>query len=405
MTLFWILTAFITFFILAIVILPIYFHRQEKKVDSQQLSKDIYQDRLQELKTQLQSKELTQDEYDVLYAEQARAFLEEQSELTLSKTTHSYRLPLTIILIIFISAFSLVMYFKFGASKAYSEYLLVKKNNEQIQAQIAELGSLDNIIESMQQRVAETQDAQGYFLLGRLYMRAQRFDDAVTALKQANQLAPNQADTLSAYAESLYFVNGQKLDHQARIVLQQALNANPNQPDALNISAIDAYGRGRYQEAINAWQLLWAQLPGSSEQAQSIANMIEQAQAKLEQQQKSLQANIKLPVKIELADEFKDKLQGTETLFIYAKAAKGSNAPLAIIKSQATKLPIEVVLDETMAMLAMATLADVDQVIIVARVSQSGQSTPQAGDFQGESGTIDLTQIPEQTIVVIDREL
>jgi cytochrome c-type biogenesis protein CcmH len=47
-------------------------------------------------------------------------------------------------------------------------------------------------------------------------------------------------------------------------------------------------------------------------------------------------------------------------------------------------------LDESMAMMPGMGLANFDQVIVIARVSASGQVTPAAGDFEARSNVLDL---------------
>jgi cytochrome c-type biogenesis protein CcmH len=49
-----------------------------------------------------------------------------------------------------------------------------------------------------------------------------------------------------------------------------------------------------------------------------------------------------------------------------------------------------IILDESMGMVAGMGLANFDKVIVVARVSASGQVTPSAGDYEARSGELDL---------------
>ena len=58
--------------------------------------------------------------------------------------------------------------------------------------------------------------------------------------------------------------------------------------------------------------------------------------------------------------------------------------PLAVQRLVVSQLPTTVVLDNSMAMAAGASIGDVDEVTITARVSLSGQPMAQAGDWQGQ---------------------
>jgi cytochrome c-type biogenesis protein CcmH len=75
--------------------------------------------------------------------------------------------------------------------------------------------------------------------------------------------------------------------------------------------------------------------------------------------------------------------------------------PLAIVKRAASALPASFALDDTMAMAPELRLSGYSEVIVGARISKSGNATPQSGDLIGQSapvrvGTKDLR-------IVIDR--
>jgi cytochrome c-type biogenesis protein CcmH len=77
-----------------------------------------------------------------------------------------------------------------------------------------------------------------------------------------------------------------------------------------------------------------------------------------------------------------------DTLFIFARAAQGPRMPIAILKKQVRELPLAFTLDDTMAMSPAMTLAKAGEVVVVARISRSGQAAPQPGDLFGESAPI-----------------
>jgi cytochrome c-type biogenesis protein CcmH len=75
--------------------------------------------------------------------------------------------------------------------------------------------------------------------------------------------------------------------------------------------------------------------------------------------------------------------------------------PLAIYKVNAHAQPARFVLDDSMAMAPALRLSGFKQVIVGARISRSGQATPQAGDLIGQSGP--LAPGAQGVRVVIDR--
>lgn len=87
-------------------------------------------------------------------------------------------------------------------------------------------------------------------------------------------------------------------------------------------------------------------------------------------------------VRLEIDKESLAQRDPDDTVFVYAIAEKGSRAPLAIARKSIAELPLTVELDDAMSMIPAHKLSSASQVKIVARVSNSGQSTPQAGDLQ-----------------------
>lgn len=254
------------------------------------------------------------------------------------------------------------LYLKLGSSqkvadeqKAQQEYLLAE-------AEIKKLGSIENIIASLKEKVTANPDSEGWFLLGRLYLKSQRFQEATHAFEKANQLEPNQPEVLLLYAESLYFANQQTLTPKAKQLLQEVLKLQPNQSDALNLLA----------------------------------------QAKEKSADKHA---VKLTVHVSLDKTLQKKVEGDETLFIYAQALKGTAAPLAIVRKKVKDLPLTITLDESMAMIPTATLANHKEVKVIARISKSGQAKAIAGDLMGDSVKIDTQKPPASIKVTINKQI
>jgi len=78
-------------------------------------------------------------------------------------------------------------------------------------------------------------------------------------------------------------------------------------------------------------------------------------------------------------------------------------AHLDVLRKQARDLPVKFVLDDAMAMSPAMKLSGFARVIVGARISRSGNATPQPRDLQGLSGIV--ASPANGVAVVIDTEL
>tara|TARA_Y100001970_G_C14167487_1_gene822170 strand:- start:1441 stop:1728 length:288 start_codon:yes stop_codon:yes gene_type:complete len=79
-------------------------------------------------------------------------------------------------------------------------------------------------------------------------------------------------------------------------------------------------------------------------------------------------------------------------VYVYARAANGPMVPLAVRKIPPESLPQTIVLTESMAMVEGMGLADFDEVVVVARLSQSGNVKKAIGDYEAISQVINFNE-------------
>jgi cytochrome c-type biogenesis protein CcmH len=79
------------------------------------------------------------------------------------------------------------------------------------------------------------------------------------------------------------------------------------------------------------------------------------------------------------------KGSATDTLFVFAREMNGPPMPVAIVRATKKDLPFTFRLDDSTSMMPSRKLSDVGMVVIVARISKSGQAMPQSGDLEGMS--------------------
>jgi cytochrome c-type biogenesis protein CcmH len=99
-------------------------------------------------------------------------------------------------------------------------------------------------------------------------------------------------------------------------------------------------------------------------------------------------ASTAIDVSVSLASTIAGRANPGDTVFVYAKAAAGPPMPLAVQRITVADLPAEVRLDDSMAVIPAMKLSSFPQLIVGARVSDSGRATPQSGDLEGETGPV-----------------
>ena len=77
-------------------------------------------------------------------------------------------------------------------------------------------------------------------------------------------------------------------------------------------------------------------------------------------------------------------------VYVYARAANGPPMPLAVRQINPDMLPKTIVLDDSMAMVEGMGLANFDEVVVIARLSQSGLVTREIGDYEAVSSIVNL---------------
>jgi cytochrome c-type biogenesis protein CcmH len=199
-------------------------------------------------------------------------------------------------------------------------------------------------------------DAQGWALLGRTYRALERYPDAKDAFRRALEAAPGDADLANEYANAETPIEPEHTDFE------------PQQSPVPHTS---------FAEMMVASKNLNS--PAASKQAAP---------------------SPKILLKVALDPKLKDQVAPSDTLFVFAKAANGPKMPLAIQRLTAGQLPTQVTLTDAMAMTPENTLSRFPEVILGARISKSGNASPQRGDLQAVSEPVSNQRVDAIKLVI-----
>lgn len=380
---FWLSAGLLLLAALSFLLIPILrgLGRQQEE-DRTALNVALYQERVAELAAQQAAGVLDEAQMAKGRDEAARELLADTEGAEAPRQGHLGKaLPLLAALLVPLLALGL--YLHFGAAdkvELTQEFAEAPKSMEEMTAR------LERVVQ------AQPDSAEAVYFLGRAYMAEQRPADAARTFERAVALAGRQPELLGQWAQALYFAADKKWSPQLQALTDEALKADPNEVTSLGLRGIAAFEGERYQEAIDYWKRLLAQLPEGDTSRAALQGGIDRAAERLggSPGQTAAPVAARLKVRVELAAALKDKVKPDDTVFIFARASNGPPMPLAAKRVTVAQLPIEVELSDADAMMPQMKLSDFAEVQLVARVSRAGQ--PTHGEWIGQG-----TPLPSAT--------
>ena len=258
------------------------------------------------------------------------------------------------------------------------------------------------MVESLARKVKERpDDAKGWALLARSMGALGRFDEAVEAYERLMKLKPGDPDVMADFADTLGMVQGQRLEGRPVELVRQALAIDPKHQKALALAGTAATDAGDFAGAMAHWQALAAQLEPGSPDAKQVDAILDEIRQRMASAPKpppqgtvaaaragKAAAIQSVSGSVTVAPDIASKVSGSETVFIFARAERGPRVPLALVRVTARQLPMKFALSDMHAMAPGMNLSSADAVRIEARISRSGNATPQSGDLVGTSGVV-----------------
>lgn len=253
-------------------------------------------------------------------------------------------------------------------------------------------------------------DIENWVRLGLSYKDLAEHNSAEHAFRRALYIDPNNPFLQVELAETLLFGSDDgQLPEEARALLQRAVSIDPSNQKGLWLLGMGAFQAGNFQVALDNWQRLDAALePGSVQD--SVRQQIQRARAAIEG---TLLPDGRLPpdhppvdsatgseqegpgflVEVSIDPELAGDLDGTETVFLIARAAEGPAAPLAVRRFTVAELPTSLTLRDSDAMVDGLNLSTFPEISLTARVSMAGTAEAQPGDLEGRIGPVSILDV------------
>ncbi len=275
-------------------------------------------------------------------------------------------------------------------------------------------------IAKLEERLREDPDnAEGWYMLARSYVAEKQYGNAARAMERVVALeGEKDPNLLLQYADALAMANDGRVAGKPAEFVHKALKLKPDYPEALWLAGIAASQSDNLADAIVYWRKAVALLDDQPESQAELKKQIEIAEEKLvslggavppaetaaasslQQEPANAASGASISVTVALSPTLADKVSPDDAVFIYARAASGPPMPLAATRTSVARLPVTVTLDDSQAMMPQMKLSSFPQVIVGARVSKSGQATPQPGDLEGITDPVAPTSTPKVKVII-----
>lgn len=420
MNAFWIVVALLLVGGLLFVVPPLVRGSGRKSVASQRdVSLQIHRDQLIDLQRDRAEGLISPEQYESGKREIERRVLEETASLESAAAAPQSGRWVGAAVAVAVPAIALGFYLKLGNLDGLNPASAVASEQggqadahavtpQQIEAMVAKLA------DKLKQ---DPENAEGWQMLARANVFMQRYDEATKAYAEYVRRVPGDAQALADYADALAMAKGRTLIGEPEGLIAKALAADPNNVKALALAGSVEFDKQAYARAVARWEKILTLVPPESQIAVAMRNGIAEARTKgnlpgaLPPQAQAPQAAAqrvpaaagaggKVSGSVTLAPALGGQVSPDDTLFVFARAADGPRMPLAILRKQVKDLPLQFVLDDSMAMTPTMKLSAFPKVIVGARISKSGNATPQKGDLQGLSAPLAVGA--EKIAIVID---
>ena len=242
-------------------------------------------------------------------------------------------------------------------------------------------GAQEQLLDALASRTQrKPNDRDSWFLLGHAHMRDQDFEGAASAFETLHDLAGNNPQVDLAWLQARYLADGGRISEAARPIAERALANNANQPELLELLAMDALRQSDFASGARHLVRALGQ-PMPTQRRRLLTETLALARARLDPQR---------PL-IEVAVEASWEGSQTPWLMLFARPASGG-MPLAAVRLLAEPLQT-VVLDDATTMVEGGSLRESGPLQVVARLSESGEAS--AADAQAEAAElVDPTEQP-----------
>jgi cytochrome c-type biogenesis protein CcmH len=254
--------------------------------------------------------------------------------------------------------------------------------------------SLEDSVTKVRQHLQENpKDVEAWKMLGLSYFELNKIQESIKAYEQAYQIDPKDPRLLVEYASTMISANDDKFTGRPVELIKQALEIDPNAPDALYLAGMFAVSVQDFDLAKALWGKALIALPEQSVDRQALVSILQEL-SRVE----SGNISNTVTVNVKISDAILSTRSPEDFLMIYAKAAQGRPVPIAIQKLPIKAFTGQVVLSDMNSVMSEKLLSQHDQALIVVRLSATGSAMKQPDDLQVVSKVVNIADNPSLTL-------
>lgn len=263
-------------------------------------------------------------------------------------------------------------------------------------AGMAAQGSVEEAVASLERKLeAAPGDEEGWILLGSSYLSLNRPADAANAYQKALDASGGRnLDARLGVAEARIVLDPGSLAGPVGDEIEAVLKAEPQNPKALWYGGLLSMARDQPEIARERWQALLALSP-----PERVRQIIESQLAELDGSGAAVASAAAGPatavngagsgtgigITVSVSEALRGQVSGSAPLFVFVRDGQAPGPPLAVIRRQASELPMTFQITDADIMLPGRSLANVATATLVARVANGGDPIAKPGDVYGEA--------------------
>lgn len=403
---FWIITAVLVGLALLFILYPLVFGRPQRRANADIRNQNLlaYRTRLTELEEEYQQGIIDEENFRMLRDELAGSMLDDVGEESAPREVRAADLRMdhrrrstwvvVAVAVVMLPAGVVLLYQEWGALGKVEQYQAMQELQQSTGGD--RMAQMDQLTRQLRERLeAQPDNPDGWAMLGRSLMRMERYPEAAQAFERLAGVVEDDNASAVAWglsAQAWFFDSQGALTDDVTHAMDRARELNPNEVNTLGLLGIHAFEQENFEEAIGYWEKIIEVAPDHPQIA-SIREGVSRAYQRLGRDvPEAVQASQSVDeglsdrgvnVRVELDEAFAGEVAPDTTLFVYARTPDMRSAPLAVARLRAGELPLNLRLDDRLAMAPQFRISGADEVVVAARISPSGAAKPQPGDYQG----------------------